>query len=100
VFSRFEKGKPETGGDSFAVKNLAVYPEGNPSGEKPDQRGLYADHPGRVLNAGGAFATIDQKHATEALQENADRVSPKMKKRIRRPDFQQEIGNLFATTAN
>ncbi len=49
------------------------------------------------------FATIDRKRATEALrksQENADRVSPKMKKLIRRPDFQQKIGNLFAITAN
>ena len=49
------------------------------------------------------FATIDSKRATEALrksQENADRVSPKMKKLIRRPDFQQKISNLFANTAN
>jgi len=39
------------------------------------------------------FATIDSKRATEALQksqENADRVSPKMKKLTRRPDFQQK----------
>ena len=49
------------------------------------------------------FATIDSKRATEALrksQENADRVSPKMKKLIRRPDFQQKIGNLLASIAN
>jgi hypothetical protein len=48
------------------------------------------------------FATIDSKRATEALrmsQENADRVSPKMKKLIRRSDFQQKIGNLFASLA-
>jgi len=49
------------------------------------------------------FATIDSKRATEALrksQENADRVSPKMKKLIRRPDFQQKICNLLASIAN
>jgi hypothetical protein len=48
------------------------------------------------------FATIDSKRATEALgksQENADRVSPKMKKLIRRSDFQQKIGNLLASLA-
>lgn len=49
------------------------------------------------------FATIDRKRATAALrksQENAERVSPKMKKLIRQPDFQLKIGNLFANTAN
>jgi hypothetical protein len=49
------------------------------------------------------FATIDSKRATEALrkpQENTDRVSPKMKKLIRRPDFQQKISNLLASIAN
>jgi hypothetical protein len=48
------------------------------------------------------FATIDSKRATEALrksQENTDRVSPKMKKLIRRPDFQQKMGNLLASMA-
>jgi len=48
------------------------------------------------------FATIDSKRATEALrksQENADRVSPKMKKLIRRSDFQQKIGNRLASLA-
>ena len=49
------------------------------------------------------FATIDSKRATEALrksQENTDRVSPKMKKLIRRTDFQQKISNLLASIAN
>jgi len=49
------------------------------------------------------FATIDSKRATEALrksQENAERVSPKMKKLIRQPDFQQKISNLFASSGN
>jgi hypothetical protein len=49
------------------------------------------------------FAAIDSKRATEALrksQENADRVTPKMKKLIRRPDFQQKISNLLASIAN
>jgi hypothetical protein len=49
------------------------------------------------------FATIDSKRAIEALrksQKNADRVTPKMKKLIRRPDFQQKISNLLASIAN
>jgi hypothetical protein len=44
------------------------------------------------------FAIIDSKRATAALrksQENTDRVSPKMKKLIRRPDFPEKIGNLL-----
>jgi len=48
------------------------------------------------------FATIDSKRAIQALrksQENADRVSPRMKRLIRRPDFQQKISHLLASIA-
>jgi len=49
------------------------------------------------------FAAIDSNRATEALrkaQGTADRISPKMKRLIRRPDFQQKIRHLFGDQAN
>ncbi len=49
------------------------------------------------------FATIDSKRATEAMrksQENGEKISPKMKKLIRQPDFQKRMCYLFGSAAN
>jgi len=49
------------------------------------------------------FAIIDSKRVKEALQnsqENAERVTPQMKKLIRRPDFQQKVNRLLIALAS
>jgi hypothetical protein len=49
------------------------------------------------------FAKIDSKLAQKALresQQNAERISPELKKMIRHPDFQNKISALIATCAN
>ena len=48
------------------------------------------------------FAKIDSVLARQELaksQQDAARVSPEMKKLIRRPDFQQKMGRLFTAIA-
>jgi hypothetical protein len=49
------------------------------------------------------FAKIDSKLAQKSLresQQNAERISPELKKMIRHPDFQNKISTLIATYAN
>jgi len=46
------------------------------------------------------FGKIDSTLAQKALQEsqqNAERISPELKKMIRHPDFQNKISALIAT---
>jgi hypothetical protein len=53
--SSLEKRQSEAGGNGVVVKDLTAHPEGNTSGEKLGQRGVYADYPGRVFDPGAAI---------------------------------------------
>src|SRR4030042_3724955 len=55
AFPRLEKRQPAAGGDGVAVKDLAAHLEGNPTGEKPGQCGIYPDPPGWVFYVGTAL---------------------------------------------